>query len=462
VELRRDLETREQRNRTIYYRRGEGQYFWKEKTADFAKVAESVLAEQSKSGPAVQYIADYFYWGLDQPKRAIEILFVANNQKLLDEAGQAQLVDYLHREGRYGESIAVLQPLVERRPDNLDYRVLLMHAYFRTARNAELLALLKQTDAYFHEQDRWGENPLQRLAQSTLQNELYEQSVAYYKELIPLHERTQPGRGIGDGTLAGYYIGLANAYAGLKKTPEAVEAAAGTIVAWGPRHNNRAEALKTLKEVLLRSPDLDGFVAHFDKQKQDSAIVRKALGQAFQDKKQYARAIAQLELAAALQLNDAETYQLLVACHDAMGDKEGAARQLLRSAQLARRDLKLYEDLGKRYLALAQPAEAERAYTSIVEVQPAEAETHALLAEVREKQERWADAIAQWEQVARLRALEPTGLLKLAAAQMHEKQWNEAAETLRKLAAQSWPQRFGDVRQQVRTLEERMAKQGTK
>ena len=462
AELRRDLETREARNRTMYHQRNDSGRFWKEKIADFAKTADTVLAERNKSTASVQYIADYFYWGLGQPKRAIEVLFIAHKQKLLDEPGQAMLVDFLHRESRFGESIALLSApggLVERRPANLEYRVQLMHAYFKTARNAELLALLKETDTFFHDKGRWGENPLSRLAFSTLQNELFEQSVAYFKELIPLHERTQPNRGIGNGTLAGYYGGLANAYAGLKKTPEAVEAAGGAIVAWGGQREQRTKALDTLKQVLLRSPDLDAFVAHLDKEKQDSAIVRKALGQAYQEKKEHAKAIKQLEMAATLQPNDAEIYQLLIASYDEAGDKEGAVRQLLQAVQHARRDLKLYEELGKRYAAAGQPTEAERAYTSIVEVQPTESESHALLAEIREKQNRWREAIAHWEHAARLRALEPTGLLKLAAAQIHEKQWDQARATLRKLDARSWPVRFGDVQREKRQVEMRIEKQ---
>ena len=455
AELRRDLEAREPRSRTIYHHGHER--FWKEKTADFAKTAESVLAERSKSGPAVQYIADYFYWGLGKTDRAIEVMFVARNQKLLDEAGEAALVNFLQRENRYGESIPVLLPLVERRPTNLDYRVFLMRAYFRTGRQAELLALLKETDTFFHEKDRWGENPLNRLAHSTLQNELYSQSAAYFKELIPLHERTQPNRGIGNGTLSTYYAGLANSFAGLKKTPEAVEAAGGAIVAWGNQRDNRAKAIDTLKQVLLRAPDLDAFVVHFDQQKQDSAIVRKALGQAYREKKEHTKAIKQLQQAAQLQPHDAEVYQLLVASYDDVGDKAAAIKQLLQAAQQARRDFKLYEDLGNRYVVASQMTEAERAYTSIVEVQPSESESHTLLAEVREKQNRWADAIHHWEQVARLRALEPTGLLKLAAAQIHEKRWDAARKTLRKLDTRTWPVRFGNVHEQVRTLEERIA-----
>jgi tetratricopeptide (TPR) repeat protein len=297
---------------------------------------------------------------------------------------------------------------------------------------------------------------MSRLAESTLDNQLYEQSVAYYKELIPLHERTQPNRGIGNGTLSSYYLGLANAYAGLKQTAPAVDAAGAGIIAWGSRHEQRASALETLRQVLLKSPDLDAYVVQFDKQKQDSPIIRKALGQVYRAKKEHAKAITQLELAAALQPNDAELYPLLLDSYDQIGDPEGAIGQLLQAVQHSRRDLALYRELGKRYKAAGQDQEAERAYTSIVEALPTEAESHALLAEVREKQARWPDAIAHWEQVARLRALEPTGLIKLANAQIHAGQKEQARETLRKLNARTWPPRFSDLPQEIRKLEERL------
>jgi Flp pilus assembly protein TadD len=452
AELRRDLESREGRSRPIYSQQWNDR-FWKEKADDFLRVAEEVLAVRSQSGPAVVYIANYLYHGLGKTDRAIEAMFIAHKQQLLDESGQVNLVDFLHRQDRHADSITVLEPLVKRRPENIEYRVQLMHSYFRTNQQAKLLALLKDSDAFFHAKDRWTEPAMARLAASTLQNALYAQSIAYYKEAIPLHERTQPGRGVGNGVLSSYYMGLANAHAGLNKTTEAVDAAGAAIVAWGSRHDQRASALETLRLVLARSPNLDAFVAEFDKRSQDSAIVRKALGQAYRAKGEHGKAVQQLEKAAELQPNDGETRQLLVGALDQTGDKEGALRQLLAAAQTARRDLKLYEDLGKRYAALGQPEEAERAYTSIVEVQPAEAESHTLLAEVREKQDRWAEAIEQWEQVARLRALEPTGLLKLAAAQIHERRWDAARESLHRLESRNWPQRFGDVRQQARALE---------
>ena len=111
-------------------------------------------------------------------------------------------------------------------------------------------------------------------------------------------------------------------------------------------------------------------MAHFDKKNEDSAIIRKAIGQAYHAKKEYVKAIKQLEQAAVLQPNDAEVYQLLIKSHDEMGDKQGAVRQLLQAVQFARRDLKLYQELGNRYAAAGQANEAERAYTSIVEALP--------------------------------------------------------------------------------------------
>jgi Flp pilus assembly protein TadD len=460
TELRRDLESQQQRNRVLYHR--QYTYFWAEKAEDFAQTAEAVLAQRNQSGAVAKYIADYFYWGLGRSNRAIDILFAAHHRKILDEGGQLQLVDYLHRENRHVESIALLEPWVQRKPEVLHYRVLLMSAYFHASRQKDLLALLKDTDTFFHQKDRWNESVMATLGYSCLENHLFDQCVAYYNEAIPLHQRTHPRRGIGNGTLSSYYAALARAYAGLNKTPEAVEAASGAVVSWGQRIHQRAHALETLKQVLRDAPDLDAYVAYLDAKSaesgRDNPIVRKAIGQAYFAKARYGQAIVQLQLAAELQPNDAETYQVLIDSYDRQNDPEGAIRQLLQSLQLARRDPKRYQDLGQRLEKLERPDESERAYTSIVEVLPNEAESHALLAEVRQTQGRWAEAVVHWEQVARLRALEPTGLLKLAAAQVHLQQWDKAMETLGKVKAKTWPPRFSDVATQVRMLEQQIDK----
>ena len=120
------------------------------KSTTSRKSPKKSTPHRKQSGAQVQYIADYLFQGLRRKDRAIEMLFIAHRDKVLDEGGQSKLVDFLHQEKRYGESIALLEPLIAEHPDNLNYRVWLMHAYFRTNRKAELLALLKQTDEYFH------------------------------------------------------------------------------------------------------------------------------------------------------------------------------------------------------------------------------------------------------------------------------------------------------------------------
>jgi hypothetical protein len=461
-ELRRDLQSRQARNRAMYAK-NYGNY-WSEKEADFARTADQVWAEEKQSAAACTYIAEYLVGGLDHYPRAIEILLDAHRREVLDEGGQAKLVEYLHHESRFAESIPVLEPLVQRRPDNLQYRVWLMHAYFKTGKPDRLAKLLKETHDYFHQGGRWNEGAMAMLGASCLENELYQQSVAYYDEAIANHQRTAPRRGIGDGTLSSYYGQQARAYSGLKKTDQAVDAAAAAVVAWGRNISNRNNALESLRAVLRAAPDLDAYVARLDKQTAEShkenPVLRKAIGQVYREKGLSAKAIVQLLIASEVQPNDAETYKALLDCYDRLNDQEGAVQQVLAWRQLAPRDIKLYEDLGKRLEKLGQTGEVERANTSIVEALPSEAESHQLLAEIRQRQNRWADAMEQWRQVARLRALEPTGLLGLTEALIREHNYAEAAECLTQLKRTSWPARFNNgplnVEAKIRDLEQKL------
>jgi tetratricopeptide (TPR) repeat protein len=126
--------------------------------------------------------------------------------------------------------------------------------------------------------------------------------------------------------------------------------------------------------------------------------------------------------------------------------------------ELSRRDINLYRSLGDRLKNQTRPADSERAYTSIVEMQPNESESHAMLAEIRQSQDRWPEAIDQWQQVVRVRTLEPTGFLKLAEAQLHEKRWDDALQTIDTLLRKDWPERFGDVHRQAQEMKARIEK----
>jgi tetratricopeptide (TPR) repeat protein len=210
---------------------------------------------------------------------------------------------------------------------------------------------------------------------------------------------------------------------------------------------------------LRSAQDLDEFVASLDKQAaetdSDSPIIRQMLGEVYLEKGEHAAAEQQLRLAIELQPTNIATRELLIKCLDAQQKPAEAVDALLTLLDLDRRNLERLVQLAERLKD--NEVEAERAATSIVEAAPQEAENHAALAEWRQKQNRWAEAIPQWEHVARLRSLEPTGLLKLAEAQVHEQRWDAAEKTVRKLQKKDWPSRFNNVRWQTEQLQRQIA-----
>ncbi len=456
-QLRHDLRSRRSGSR-YFYHDNYGPRFWKEKAGDFARAAEEALEEQINSGRNVTYVAEYLHGGLNRSRRAIEVMLIAHQKKILNTAQQIKLCDFLHDRRRYAESIPILEPIVEENPDEIHYRTRLITAYGRCDRNQQMRALLAATDQHFRRQGRWTELNIHALANCCLGVRLHAESAKYFDELIPLHQRTQPNRGIGNGTLSHYYGEQSRVYVAMGNTIKAVEAAAAGVIAWGPSYPQRQSSLFWLENALTRSKNLDAYVKHLDKQAsqtgQDSPLIRQKVGVAYSKKKQYKKAVEQLQIAIDLQPTDAATHQALIQAYQALQDDDGVVRQTLAQLDVDRHNLELYTDLAKRLKD--DEALSERAATTLVEAAPLEAEHHQALAEYRQQQDRWNDAIVHWKQVAKLRSLEPNGLLKLAEAQLHQEDWPAARRTIEKLNKTDWPGRFQNVRRQTETLQKRL------
>jgi tetratricopeptide (TPR) repeat protein len=448
AEVKRDMRTHTQRSREMYS--NDHVLFWKEKAADFAKAAEEVLAETKDGGPSVVYIATYLINDLDLRDRGIEILFDAHRREILDESGQQLLITTLFNRNRHGEAVALLEGLVKKHKTVLSWRIQLMRAYFMTKQPQALQRMLAETHKLFVDPHPNDEGILSSLGSSTLDNELYEPATKYYERVIKIRTDLLQTHTQGDGALAGYYQQQARAYAGLGNTELAVDKASAAIVIWPSRHEYRTEAIKLLGSMLERSPDLDAYVKVLDKQVKEEQgekpIIRKQVGIVYQKKfKAWDKAITQFRLAVEAAPDDPELHERLIACLDAKGDAAGALAQSLESLDLNRRNLELWDKLASRFAALKQPVEAERAATSLVEVSPQETEGHAKLATYREKQDRWDDAIFQWRLVAQLRKLEPTGLLGLLPALLHQKQLEEFDAAMKQLENGNWPEHFGET-----------------
>ena len=457
-ELKRDLRMGEARNQYVYYKHHA--HFWAEKADDFAKAANEIYAERKTSGRRVRYIANYLRSGLERTARAIEILMIAYKDGILDASAQNELVVFLHHEGRHAESIPLLERLLNAWPDSMHYRTLLMTAYFRSQRPEQLATLVKQTDEFFHKEGRWVEANIAEFGKACLGTQLNEQAVGYLNEAISLHQRDHGGRTLNDAGLSDFDQHLAEAQSRLGRTKEAVEAASAAIICWGMTHSNRSYAMQKLNQVLSSANDLDDYVKGLDteaaKTEQDSPILRKELGKVYQTKGDLPNAATQFELSLALQPLDREVHQALIACYDGTQQPDKATRQLMALIDSHRHDLELFKQLAARMKDNEQ--DAERAVTSIIESAPNEAESHAALGELRQQQNRWDEAIPHWEQVAELRRLEPTGLLKLAAAQIQLQQWEPARATINRLRKTEWPARFNNVTQDATQLEARLPK----
>lgn len=87
-----------------------------------------------------------------------------------------------------------------------------------------------------------------------------------------------------------------------------------------------------------------------------------------------------------------------------------------------------------------------------------DSEGQTLLARIRQRQDRWADALPHWQQVDAVRSLEPEGLVGLAEAQLHLKRYDDAKATIHKLRAKTWQPHAGDVLGKVRDLEAKLPK----
>ncbi len=457
-ELRGQLLTGVSRAQGIFDARWDG--WWKEKRREFVATARAVLAESGDDEPTVQRVAVYFHDGLKQYDDGIAILLERRAQGRLSLDPQELLVDWLFERKRWKEALPLTTELVEKRPDALQDRVRHMRALHGAGEQEKVAPALAAAEARWKEKKLWNEEVIATLAQACLDSGLPAQAADRYAEAIALHVKASPTRGVGDGVLSQYYGQRASALARLGRTAEAVDAAAGAVISWGNDPNSRGHALEALRDVLRRSEDLDGYVAQLDAETRKSGLenptIRRALGNVWFQKSQWAKAAVQLEISLDVEPNDPETQRQLVQTYDKLKRPELAVAQLTKALEVTNHDVNLTRELGERLTRLGDAARAERVHTNLVETMAQESESHQALAQIREGQKRLPDAAEQWRQVIRIRAAEPTGYLGLARVLVQQKDRDAASEVLQKLIAGSWEERFGDVKAEARELERKL------
>ncbi|MEM9379138.1 MAG: VIT domain-containing protein [Planctomycetota bacterium] len=452
--LREDLENGHTRPRPMSDRRN--RTFWAEKADEFERVALEVIESNRDSGATVARASEYLFRGLDAHDAAIDALATAHRRSVLDESGSHLLATFLQERERWEESIPVLVTLADGSLHPNDARVMRMRAHFHLGDRDALAAAHADAVGWLRENDLWSESVIGVFARACLETELFDEAIEHYREAIALQTRNAPNRGVGGGVLGGYYSQLAKTLSSLGRTDEAVDAAAGGIVAWGRGQSGRARALKQLEDVLRSAEDLDEYVARFEATGRaegvENPILRRAIGVVYAERRRWEGAARALEIALESAPGDIDAYPRLVAAYDGMERPDFAADATLRWGRAAEVDASVFERLASRYEDLGRPDDAERALAQVVEARPHESEPHRALALELESRERWAEAEERWRNVIRIRTREPEGYAGVARTYLERGMADEARAAIDDMATREWDDRF-DRPQIERTLE---------
>ena len=440
----------------------------------FRNAALEVWEENSKSNNHARRISDYLFYDLRQQAESVALLTEAYDDGILTPANSYHLVDQLTHLKRYRPAIKILVERIEADPKNLTDHTRLVVSYHKVGQQDKAKEALQAADTIF-KFDNLPEDQLALVAQACQRASFHTEAVNYFQWLTQRRRLATAGRA--DRPLEGYYIQLSSAHLALGDLESALEAANAAIVIWGADRKYNSDSLSHLKR-LVRAVDkgefdtnLDDWVKQLDQESEKTGqynyVLRNFIAQKYLQNAKYDAAIKQFQLAIELMPNDAQMHKHLIECYQKSRDREAEILQRVELVKLDRRSVANYQQLGGRLkeLAIADAesaagkefaSQAERAFTSMVEMLPTETEGHIALAEVRATQKRWDDSIQHWQRVNTIRSKEPTGLLGLCDVQIDAGQIAQAKATIRKLKQRSWPTRFNNLSNQIRDLEKRL------
>jgi len=461
-ELRIDLGRMNWRNTSMFWKNKS--HFWGSAAGDFARVTREFIKKNDTSVAKVMYGANYLWNGLAQRESAIAALEGLHDGGRLHESGRWQLARWYDDTREYDSAIPLLKALVEKRVDRLDYRIRLISVHYKSADADAAKTLMLATAKKWTEKKWWNEGSMSSLAKVAFESRFWKEAAKWYEEAVRENERSGSRRSNWRNTRSGYYGFMARAHVRFGNTDAAVDAASAAVVTWGNDQRNRKIALKSLHRVLARVPDLDGYVKRWDAKVADTGLdaplIRKYLGIVYLEQGTATKALAQLLLARELQPTDDDVHKRILSAYDRLGDKTGAIQALKRSITMSPMNLDLYGILAHRLNEADDKIGSERAYTSMVEVKPNEAESHRRLAKVRDNQKRFKDAVVQWRQVIRVRTLEPDGWLGLARSQIHAGELDGAKKSIKHVLDTKWEARFKTAKTKARGLERLLQSKG--
>ncbi len=444
-----------------FWRPSSNRYFWAERRSDFLGVGSDVL-ELHGDKIAIRLRVAYLRRNLGQGKMAVETLMAVLEDGVLDRNARRTLIRWLLDDKRAADALPIAQGVLEEERARLQNWLHVAEAQVESGDKPSGLATLKGAESHFREAKKWTARVASQLAAAADEYGFGAQSVDWWQEAIRIRTEQRGYRGGRDQTLANWYLALGRALGRIQRTDEAINALRAGLVAGAQNTGWRQGALHVLKQTFEKAKDLGAWVETYEAEVAaeglDVAMVRRTLGAVFQDRKQWDAALHHWTAARDLESLHADTHAQLVRIHDARKQPAAAIEALFGAIRLAPRETAFYEDLGRRYTAMGDAANAERALTTLVESVPNQMAGHRRLAQIRAGQSRPGEAIVQWRQVVRTAPLDPTGHLDLAEALIGAGQAAEARTMLEAVLTTEWEARFDNAKTRARKLLTRISK----
>lgn len=437
-------------------------YYWAEKEDAFAATALAVFAAREPAPDLAERVANYLRGSINKPLKAVDFLQSIRRTAAFNENVQYLLATTLMEVNKHAEAVVELKQLYAARP-SLRYGLRLMGCYNILGQREQLQQALAAVEKVYAPKGVWNLGDLSRVAQTCYETQLYLDAERLYGILIPQARQANPNPR--QDEMWNYYRYQALTLIELNKTGPALDSIASAILLWGSTFQQRADVLESLRTVMDRAKDPQAVINYLDAETRknngkENVLLRRMLAEVLITKQKHGLAVSQLKLVLEFKPDDDAASKLLIQAYDALGQSAEALQAALHRSEYVSRQTATWKELGDRLTKLNQAAQAERAYTSLIEVLPNDADSEMALAQVREGQNRWEEAVGHWKIARDYRSEDPSGLLGLAKAYLHQKQWPHAQATIDQLRkpAKPWHQRFDalNVKGKVEELTKRM------
>ncbi len=424
---------------------------WQRGEAKFQDVVKRVAEAKSSSQSHLLMLGNILR-SRGNHAQSIEMLQAAFERKVLDSNGQNNLINWLLEAQRWADVIPVLEDLIVVYPEEPRNHLTMMTCLYHTKQKERLLAELNQLRTTLIIPETAGIEQVWELADRCRSCELWKHAADLYQTGITRQGwPTQPAP-----ALARAWRSLAECQAKLQQIPEALDSVSAAWVVCGQNAADRNAAQAALGNVMSDAENLEAIRQFLDRKAadsgDDSSFLRRALGKALHERNQFGSAEAQLRIALELQPQDHEAWTWLIASLDQQHRAEDAIAAMLDESNTDHRNLDLYRELHRRFTQASQPMEAERAATSIIEVDRTESDNHVAIAKLRESEKQISTAIHHWEIAVELRAYDPAPLIRLAYAQKISGDQAAARRTLNQLTSRKWNARFESLADDLRKL----------